>query len=101
MNYMLKLDMLVSEREWPVAVYHGPMRRMAGMFLCETPYSKAAQRDGAHGPITLVIMRYDTPGFPNGRRVEYLDKKFYTVQTALLCLMSILNRKPEWQPKLV
>jgi hypothetical protein len=100
---MPNLDMLVSEKEWPIAIYRGPMQRMAGMFLCETPYSKAAQRDGVHRPITLVIIRYNCPGRdPNeGRRMEYLDRKFSTVQDALMCLLHILDQKRDWQPKII
>lgn len=100
---MVNLDMMVSDVEWPIAIYHGSIQRMAGMFLCATPYSKAAQRDGAHGPITLVVIRYNLPSQdPNkGRRMEYLDRKFSTVQDALMCLIAHLTKHNDWQPRLI
>jgi hypothetical protein len=97
---MPELDMLVSEREWPIAVYRGPMFRHAGYFLCETPFSKAAERDGAHGPITLVVMRYNAPEQDpmKPRRMQYSDKKFDRVSHALIFLRETLAQKPSWQP---
>lgn len=100
---MAELNILVSDTEWPMAVYRGPMNRPAGYFICETPFSTAAERDGAHGPVTLIILRYNVPGKDPfvGRRMEYTDQKFARVHHAVQFLMHFLDKNPAWRPTLI
>ena len=88
--------------EWPMAIYQGPMKRHASYLACETPYSDILAKSENHGPIGVVILKYNqlNGGLHDKPHRILFDDRFRSLRTAIEFAEHIIANKSDWHPKI-
>lgn len=88
-----------ERREWPIAVYKGPLMKPAAYILSSTDqaYTPELMKSGNHTPLRVVILHYRDP---KGRRMLH-DASFPTVLDAIQFVEGFIRNHPEWKPALI